>query len=102
MHTSQGVSSPTIVRCKQSRVVRQRNGVVTASKETCLPSRTDTIEKAQISLGDVRMSCDRIYSKAPTLKTGWGFFLLLIVTCEKNKVSFSTSARLPEPNGAGH
>ena len=74
MYTSQVVSSPTIVRCKQSRVVRLRIGVVTTNKETCLPSHTDSIEKAQISLGDIRMSCDRIYSKAPTLKTGWGFF----------------------------
>jgi hypothetical protein len=35
------------------------------------------------SLGDMRKSCERINNKAPTLETGWGFVLLLIVTYKK-------------------
>jgi hypothetical protein len=30
------------------------------------------------------MSCDRIYRKAPTMETGWGFVLLQIVTYKKS------------------
>ena len=31
----------------------------------------------------MRKSCNRIYRKAPTLETGWGLVLLLIVTFKK-------------------
>jgi len=41
------------------------------------------------SLGHVVISCNRINNKAPTLETGWGFVLLLIVQNKQETSGFS-------------